>query len=393
MKKIISISILSILILMSGCMISKQYLKRGQYDLATKESVKKLQRRANKEKQILVLEEAYPKAIQQYQDRINFLHTDGQPDRWNEIYKIYSDMDALQVYVETVTPLFIDSRQIDFTHVNYDSKIVDAKIKAADYFYAHAKLLMDKNDKFSYRQAFEEFNKVEQYTSKYTDVDDLMMTCYNEGLSHLIIIAVNSTPFQLPNDFMINLIDFPVSDLNSFWINYYSTDKRNGNYDVSINVTLTIADVSPNNISTSEHTETKDIKDGWEYKLDGNGKIMTDTAGNKIKIVKYKTIRCNVYNTRQFKQAHIEGAVNYIDTESNQIVRSVPIAADHTFEHFYTTANGNLDALSSKTRSKLKERPAPYPNDIDMIYAANNTLRDVIFQVLRDNRNYIQLNY
>ena len=393
MKNIFYVLVLSLFVLISGCTMSKQYLKRGQYDLATIEAARKLLKHPNKKKHILVLEEAYPKAIKLHEDRITFLHKDGQPDRWDEIFHIYSDMEMIQVSVENVTPLHLDGRVIEFQHVDYDSRIIEAKRKAAAYYYAHAKVLMDKKNKFSYRRAYEELEIVKQYSSGYSDVDDLMTTCYNNGLSHLIVIAVNSTPFELPDDFMINLIDFPMADLNSFWVKYYSRDTRNGDYDASVNVTLTIADVSRNDQSTSEHTETKDIKDGWEYKLDDNGNIMTDTAGNKIKIIKYKTIRCRVFDTRQFKQAHIEGSVNYIDAESFQIIRSVPVAADHTFENFYSDAEGNLDALSNETRAKLKNRPAPYPNDIDMIYAANETMRNVIFQALMDNRAIINQRY
>lgn len=393
MKKIIYISVISILIIMSGCTLSKQYLERGQYDLATKEAIRKLQRNKNKKKQILVLEEAYPKAVQQNEDRIKYLHQEGQPDRWDEIFHIYSDMEIRQVNAETVTPLYLDGRQISFVHVDYDERLIEAKRKAADYYYAHAKQLMSQNDKYKYRQAYDELNIVKDYTKYYTDVDNLIDECYNKGLSHIMIIVVNNTPFAFQNDFMINLIDFPMSDLNSFWVKNYTRDSRNGDYDVYANVILTIADVSPNNESTTERTETKDIKDGWEYKLDDQGHIMTDTAGNKIKIVKYKTIRCKVFSTRQFKQAHIEGSINYIDTETHQIVRTVPVAADHTFENFYSRAEGDLDALTNETRAKLKNRPVRYPDDIDMIYAANETLRNVIFQAFRDSRYFINQRY
>jgi hypothetical protein len=393
MKKIIYIFVLSAIILLSGCTMSKQYLKRGQYDLATMEAGRKLLKNPNKKKHILVLEEAYPKAIKQHEDRIVFLHKDGQPDRWDEIFHTYSDMEMLQISVENVIPLHLDGRQISFVHVDYDERIIEAKRKAADYYYAHAVQLMGKNNKFEYRRAYDELNIVKSYTKNYSDVDNLLEECYNKGLSHIMIIVVNSTPFSFQDDFMINLIDFPMADLNSFWVKNYTRDSRNGDYDVYANVTLTIADVSRNNESSSERTETKDIKDGWEYKLDDNGNIMTDTAGNQIKIVKYKTIRCRVISTRQFKQAHIEGSINYVDTETHQIVRTVPVAADHTFENFYTSAEGDLDALSNETRANLKNRPVRYPNDIDMIYAANETLRNVIFQAFMDGRYFINQRY
>ncbi|MBN2891797.1 MAG: hypothetical protein JXL97_08015 [Bacteroidales bacterium] len=393
MKKIIYITILSFFVLLSGCTMSKHYLKHGNYDMATKEAVKKLRKNKDKTKHILVIEQAYPKAQEIDQARIEYLHTEGEPDRWDEIFHLYSNMEIRQVLVEGVTPLYVEGREVSFEHVDYDELLVEAKLRAAAYYYAHAKKLMEDNNRFSYRQAYAEFEIAKSYTSSYSDIESLITECYNKGLAHVIIIAVNSTPFQLPDDFMINLIDFPVSDLSSFWVNYYSRDTRNGNYDVFINVTLTIADVSRNEMTNSEFSESKKIEDGWEYQLDDDGNIVKDEDGNAIKIPKYKTITCRVIKTRQFKQAHIQGALNYVDANSNQIVRSIPIAADHTFEHYYYKADGDLNALSNETRSLLKSTPISYPLDVEMIYAANQTLRDVIYHALMDNRVFINQRY
>ncbi len=376
-----------------GCTMSKHYLKQGNYDMATREAARKLQKNRNKEKHIMVLEEAYPKAQKNDEDRILFLHKQGEPDRWDEIFKIYSNMELRQVLVENVTPLYLEGRKIEFAHVDYDEKIIEAKIKAADYYYAHSKQLLESGNKFSNRQAYEELLKVKEYTKSYSDVDNLLQQAYTNGLSNVILVAVNSTPFKLPEDFMINLINFPVGDLNSFWINYYALDTKDVNYDVAVNVVLTIADVSPNNMSSNEFTERKEVKDGWEYKLDSNGNFVLDSAGNKIKVPKYKTISCNVSEVRQFKIAHIEGAVNYVDIASGQIILSVPIAADHFFEHYYYKADGDLDALSNETRAKIKSMPIAYPNDFEMIYAANQTIKDLIYQVLMENRPFLISRY
>ena len=141
---------------------------------------------------------------------------------------------------------------------------------------------MNQNTKQGYRQAFDEFLKAQNYTGKYPDVDGLMDTCYVKGTTNLILIAVNSSPFVFQNDFMINLIDFSVSQLNGFWHQYYTTDQLGGVYDVYVNVTLTMVDVSPNNKSVKEYSESKKIEDGWEYKTDGNGNVLTDSLRNNF---------------------------------------------------------------------------------------------------------------
>jgi len=386
MKNLLYFSLLILFFTTLSCNVSLNYLKNGQYDMAVKEASKKLQRNKNKKKQLMVLEQAYPKALQNENERIKYLQLEGKPDRWEEIFHIYQNMKNRQIIVERLYPLFLDSREIRFAHVDYDHEILQAKNKAADYFYVHAKKLMSENDKFAYRQAYGELMKAKDFNDAYKDLYDLLDESYNKGLSHVILIAVNSSRFTLPNDFLINLINFQTRDFDSQWIKYYTTDKRNGNYDVFANITVTSVNVSPNNRSTRNYSETKKVKDGWEYKLDANGNKVKDSLGNPIKVTKYKTISCNIYETRQFKQAHIEGAINYVDNITRQIIASVPIAADNTFEHYYSTAKGNFDALSNETKAKLKQKAARYPLDINMIIEANQTLKDVIFRALIDHK-------
>ncbi len=376
-----------------SCNASKNYLKLGQYDLAVKNAARKLQRNKHKKGQLKVLAEAYPKALEVENDRIKYLHEEGSPDRWDEIFHIYSNMKERQTLVERLYPLYLDGQEIRFQHIDYDQKIIEAKTKAADYFYHHAKSLMEKHDKFAYRKAYDEFHKVIQYSDKYSDAPDLLDVCYNLGQTHIILIAVNNSPTKLPNDFLINLINFPVQDFNSFWIKYYTTDARKGDYDIYVNISVTNVFVGRNERSVREYTEKKKIKEGWEYKLDANGNKVLDSLGNPIKITKYKTISCTVHETRQYKKAHIDGAVNYVDGQTKQIIISAPIAADHTFEHYYSTAKGNLDALSNETKAKLRAKPVGYPYDGEMIQAANATLKDVIYNVIMDKKAFFINNY
>lgn len=391
MKKSIYLSLILLsVVIFTGCNAAKNYLKQGNYNAATYAAAEKLQKKNTKEKMIEVLKQAYPKAVTVDNDRINYLNQEGKPDRWDEIYHIYENMNERQKAVELTYPLYLEGKEIKFAHVDYNTKIIHAKNMAADYFYYHAKDLMNQNTKQGYRQAFDEFLKAQNYTGKYPDVDGLMDTCYLKGTTNLILIAVNSSPFVFQNDFMINLIDFSVSQLNGFWHQYYTTDQLGGVYDVYVNVTLTMVDVSPNNKSVKEYSESKKIEDGWEYKTDGNGNVLTDSLGNKIKVTKYKTITCKIYETRQYKVAHLEGAINYVDGKTRQIVKSVPVAADHVFENYYSTASGDERALSNETKAKLKQKPAYYPSDIDMIYGANATLRDAIYDALRNNKSFVE---
>lgn len=368
-------------------------MKKGDYIGAVKQSVHKLRRNPDRKKDIEVLQKAYPLAVKQLNDQIKYLHTEGRPDRWDKVYQLYSQLKELQDLVESVTPLNYNGRRIVFEHKDYDRKIVEAKNKAALYYYTHAKKLMQQNNKQAYRQAFYELKKAKEYNPSYYDADSLMQVCYDRGQTNVILIVQNSTMYKLSDDFLINLIDFPVAQLNSQWIKYYNRDVRKGNYDISVYVVLKIISVSPDNLDQKTQVYKKQVQDGYEYKLDSQGHIMTDSAGNPIKVPKYKTISCQLKEFRQFKIAHIEGIIDYVDNSNSQSLLQLPIAADHTFENYYYVANGDLNALPNDKRKLLNSKPIPYPNDLDMIYAANETLRNVIFSALMDNRDFLEDNF
>ena len=389
MKKFIYFNLLLIFIL-SSCNVSQKHLEKGEYDWAVKKSVKKLQKNNRKEKEILVLEKAYPLAVKKDLEKIDFLNVEGRADRWESIFKIYSNMKTRQQLVETVTPLSIEGRAIKFQHVNYDRRIVEAKEKAAMFFYNQGKELMVKDDRLAYRDAYNRFYDAMVYNPEIGDVDSLMDVCKNLGTTYAILVGANETVYKLNNDFMINLIDQQIIDLNSNWVQYYNKDSRNGNYDVNIYIVLRIADVSRGDIKENKRTESAKVKDGWEYALDESGNILTDSLGNKIKVTKYKSIFCDVIENVQYKTAHIEGMIEYEDAYTKQIIRSFPIAADNSFEHVFSFANGDLDALSEKTRRSLGGKPVGYPSDMDMLWEANETLKRVIGNSLWDNKSVLQ---
>lgn len=390
MRNIVYIlSISMILSTLFSCTSSKKYLSKGQYGMAVNRSVKKLQRKKTNEKEIAVLKKAYPLAVKQDEDRIKFLNREGEPDRWDEIFKIYLRMKNRQEYVRTVLPLQLNGKKVDFPYVNYDDKIVQAKRKAAEFYYVNAKNLMRTGVKADYREAVYNFRKAEEYTAAYTDIPKLIDECYAKGSIYALIKAKNNTRLRVPDDFLKNLITLETDGLNSEWVQYDYLYKRGKKYDYDVVVNLKIIDVTPNSVSENRRKEKAKVRDGWEYVLDENGNVAKDSLGNDIKQPKYETIYCEVIETVQHKSAHIEGSIDYINRRTKQIIRTQHIAADNVFEHVYAIANGDLRALSKDTRRLLDIKPVAYPNEWDMIYAAGDVLKGVIANVMYDNRRIL----
>ncbi len=392
MKKVLFALIVLSLIL-SSCKSTEKLLREGHYDEAVNISVKKLQRNPSNEKQANILKMAYPKAVQKDMERIKFLKQEGQPSSWDEIYNLYVKLKKRQDLVETVTPVNAGGTQVKFAHVDYDPLIIDAKNHAAQYHYAMGQHLMKQNNRYAFRKAYQEFSKAKFYNPAYLDINNLMAQCLANGTTYVLLKPVNKTIYRLPNDYLQNLVNFPLDKLNSQWIIYQNRDDGKTNYDVIVYVVLKAANITADKEIEKDYTETKKIQTGYFIKRDANGHTVLDSNGNPVKLPKYSTVSCQVREFQQIKIATIIGELQYYDTQSGQIVKTVPISAEHRFFNAYATANGNMKACSDRTRNMLDNRPVAFPHNIDMIIAAGQTLKDVIWQALVDNRYFLTRKY
>lgn len=389
MKKTVPL-ILVVCFVIAACTSSKKYLSKGQYDNAINKAVKKLQRKPTDREEILVLEEAYQKAVQRDKSQIDYLKKEGNPDAWDEIFRTYKKMKDRQALVKTVLPLQLPERAVRLDMENYNDEIIRAKKKAAEYFYNHAQQLMRNRDKQSFRQAYNELTKVKEYDPSYPQLDQLMKSAKEKGMTDVYVTIENNTKYKLSYDFRKTILNFGSDRLNDHWRNYFIQPyEAESYYDYTILVNLKIIDISPEAVKESRRVETRKVKDGWEYELDEDGNVKKDSLGNDIKKPKIKEISCEVIETLQKKSAHIEGVVEYHNNATGQVIKSEPVAADSHFEYISAVANGNREALSAKTREQLGNTPISFPSDEEMIHRTAEALRNAIYEVLKNHKRYI----
>lgn len=389
MKKIIIL--IAIAMLITGCASSLKQLQRGNYDEAIKTAVKKLRVDPTVQEQIEVLDKAYLLANQQDHDRIKFLKEEGSPYNWDEIFEKYSKLKDRQALVSTVLPLQLGDQIIDYKYIDYDSEIIQAKRNAADYFWNHANELMKKGDKESYRQAHYEFQKAKEYAGNISNINQLIEEAHWKGISRVFVSFENKTHLKLPDQFKKDLMDFSVTDFNSEWVEFHTTNPSNNTYyDYFTIINLKKIEVSPEQVQQKERMESKEIKDGWEYVLDENGNVVKDSEGNDVKVPKIRTISCTLIETNQYKAAKLEGDVELVQNEPRKVIKQVPIGAESVFEHISARAIGDVNALSDESKELLKNKSVPFPRDIDLIIDGAETFKKSIRDGLGDLRRLIK---
>jgi hypothetical protein len=186
---------------------------------------------------------------------------------------------------------------------------------------------------------------------------------------------------------MKSLYPESVSFLNSEWVNYTKKDIKT-DYDIILDLQRVI--LSPELIKETEYTETKKIRQGWEYVLDENGNVMKDSLGNDIKKPKYVTISCVVRQTTQRRNVDLYAKIKYINNINKAIIKSIPVKSNFFIENVFAVANGDLRALKPETKKLLNNRPVLMPDDIGMIYQAGKSMREAVISQLKANKSIIK---
>lgn len=389
MKRIVPF-IIALTILLSGCGSSKKQLEKGNYDAAIQKAVKQLRKDKSDAKQIDILEQAYKVANEQDNERVRMLKMEAKANNWDQIYLVYKALNDRQSLVRTVTPLNMKGRSVDFLYVDYMPEMINAKQKAADFYYAHGTELMKNGIKESYRQAFAEFKRAKEYVGDYEGIDSKIQETRIQGMSRVFISIQNTSILKFPKEFEDDLLALDLPRLNSEWVEYHTQNLNdNTQYDYFVNVNIKNVAVSPDQSQHLDSVIKRDIEDGYSYVLDKKGNVMRDSLGNDIKQKKYKTVQCALVETIQTKACRIDGDVEVIQVNPNKVVKKDPIGARSNFENISSRALGDLQALNAKQLERTKTSIVPFPTDIEMIMRCSESLKLAIRGMIQNDRRFI----
>jgi hypothetical protein len=390
MKRTFAIVFVSALLL-AGCGSAKKQLESGNYDAAINKAVTELRKNPKSSKDIETLERAMDIALERDNERIRFLKVEGRANAWDEIYLIYKKMSDRQSMVRTVTPIEYEGRTIQWPYVDYMQEMVEAKKKAADFYYAHGRELMENGTKDSYRQAYNEFVRATEYVGDgYEGIDQMMQEARYLGISRVYVTVKNYSSVNFPEDFVQNLLALDLPRLNSEWVEYYTTIPQNDTqFDYLVNVNMRTVGVSPDRQFQRDTLVKRTVEDGFDYVKDERGNVMKDSLGNDIKVKKYKELQCALIRTFQIKECVMEGDVEMLSLYPEKTIKKEPIGATSNFEHVSARAIGDENALSDDQKRMLKSEVIEFPTDLDMVLMCTENLKTAIRGFMETNKRFI----
>lgn len=381
------------LLVIAGCSSVKRnqkFIAEGDYDRAIDLAVKKLQKDKYAEKNdehIILLEEAYKKAVSEDTRRINFLKKSNEPNKTRSIYFLYKRLEDRQFQIRPLLPLYSKSlgRNANFKFKDYSNEIIAAKQAYVADLYNEAIRLQNRNTIEDFRKAYYLFCDIEELHPNYKNVNSLLEETRFLGTDFVFVSLNNRTNQIIPYRLERELLDFNTYGLNSFWTEFHS--KRENGIDYTYAIVLNLRDIaiSPERISDRNEKRNQRIKDGWEYKKDRNGDFVLDEDGNKIKVDIYKNVSAILHITRQEKQVLIGGDVVYRDLLKNQNIDSYPLSSEFIFENVFATFRGDREALTNDDLRIIQNRFIPFPSNEQMVLDAGEDLKIRLKEILKNN--------
>ena len=379
MNKLLLFSIM--LMLLAGCSSKKQIeqqLNKGNYDKAVTNALQQLQSKKTtkrKSKFIGILKDGYDRITKRDLDDIAFLKKDNNPQNYIRIFEMYNTLDARQRAIEPVLPLYLEGREIKFKFNDYTSEMIDSKNKASEYLYSNALNLLKSNNKYDLRKAYDNLDYLNNINSNYKDVQSLMQEAHLNGIDYVVVSITNDTQQIIPERLENDLLDFNTYGLNNFWTVYHGIASNDIDYDFAMELQLKQIQVSPERINRNQILREKEIVDGWEYLLDGDGNVAKDSLGNDIKVDKIINVRAELFKVQQLKSTRVIANVVYHDLKTNQLLDAFPIDSEFIFENHYATVRGDRRALTQEDRELLDHRRVQFPTNEQMVFDTGEDLK------------------
>ncbi len=363
-------------------------LSSGNYDRAIDISVSKLRTNKNKKSRqeyVLLLEDAFAKAVKKDLDRIDFLTTDDNPNNLQEIYETYRYLKNRQEIIRPLLPLRVldQNREAKFSFKNYNQELVNSKKKLSQFLYNRSLTLLSSQNKYDARKAHQHLTYINGINRGYKDIISLIREAHHKGTDYVFIELKNNTDHIIPRRLEDDLLDIDTYGLDNFWTAYHTKKLTDIDYSYSVQFLFTDIAISPERIIEKQFIKEKTIEDGYTYKVDEDGNRIKDANGNDIKIKKYKDVSCEFYQFIQQKSSLIKGDVIVTDNYSKQPINSFPIVSEFIFEHSYARYKGDERALTNDLLELTDAVRTPFPTTPQMIYDTGEDLKQKLKSVLR----------
>ncbi len=391
MYKIIILFLFTLFLLSCNSVkINQTLVNQGNYNDAIEVAVKKIRKDKTSSKSdahIVLLEEAYKKAVEKDKASIAFYKKQQNPaEAQNTFYK-YRDLIDRQNTIQQLLPLYSTSlqRNAKFKMENYSGKIMVARQNFSDYLYEMGETYMKFQTVLDYRNAYDSYKELTDISPNYKDSNTLLEEAHFKGTDFVLIQLFNKTHQIIPYNIERNLLRFDTNGLDEFWTEFHNQPQEFISYNYGVDLLFETINISPERIVKEEFQLEKRIKDGWEYQKNRFGEFVLGKEGNKIKKDTYITVRATLYQTIQTKSAIINSSVFYTNFITKREIKRFPLTSEIIFENVFATYRGDKRALESDDLVHINNKFEYFPINDRMIFDAGEGIKSQLFEILNES--------
>lgn len=354
-----------------SCTSPQKAIRQGNYDHAIEILAKEVVNDPG-EKNIAMLSRAFELAQLNDDKRARALQASGQPDIWEEAYRLYLKMDQRQHFIAGLPQAVKDS--MGFQPAAYDRLIRTSRYNAARYYHALAVKYRTDNPPAA---PFYIFDNLAKAYSIFPGFENVRAWIGQFGRTNHLLIHYNSRndyPGWLPpgiDDYFENLNLQRYSEPAYRFTPEKPVEK---DFHYMAKVVVTGVDIIPEKTGELAYTETAKIQDGIAYQLDDSGDFVLDENGRKIEFPRFKTLVCYVNEYKQEKSIRLRGKVEITDRATGRIVAVEDILGVSEFANIYAKFKGDIDALSAESMALIGTKELAFPSDGQMMLEAASAM-------------------
>ena len=382
---------LLLLVILSACGIksTEKAISEGEYDVAIEKATQKLKKNKSNKKSkeyIALLKEAFSKAKERDNRDISFLVKDANPQKLEQIFNIYKNLNARQEKIRPILPLQLNGKEVAFAFEDYTDQIVSSQKALAKYLYDNSKALLYTKDKINARRAYADLIYLNEISASYKDVNTLLNEAQFKGTDFVYVYTKNNTKMIIPANLNAALLDFNTYGLNEKWTEYHGGKQKNIVYDYGLSISFEQINMSPEQVKEREFVVEKEIIDGRIKLTDSRGRVVKDSLGKDVMVDNVKIVKALISEVRQFKTVQVVAKIDYFNMNNNQLLESFPLSSEFIFENIYARMKGDKRAVDSKYLPNFRNGPVPFPNNQQMVFDTGEDLKNQLKGIIKQNK-------
>lgn len=356
-SKLYSLILISITVILFSCKTAKKMYEKGNYDEAVELAAKKLQKKPNDAATLDILQNAYRFAVEDHEVGIRNNSNSNNDLRWEWNYNEYLGLQRLYDAIRKAPSVF------DAVHpTDYSSYVATFREEAGNARYDRGLALMDNNNKNSYKQAYNEFQRSLELKPGDLTVRQKLDEAYANAVTNVIVLPVEQSGVQYSsNNYGFvnidnNILHYLTGNNSNLFVRYYTPAEAN-----SLNIrTDQVVEMRFNNIDIDRYRDQRSTREVSKQVVIKETVIKPDSI-----VREWATIKAKITTTRRTLQSNGLLQVT-VKGYNNQWLWSDTYRGDYNWSAEFSTYTGDARVLSEDDK-KICEGKEQFPPRNDEI--------------------------